>query len=118
MELSSIAKKARAHHWKGKEDLKATKHSVEEAECALAAAKARVAEHSRAVKTSRVQVSATEDQALVASTCLLPLEEECQRMIAPSLPELRAKALARLQKDKVDKAKELEEQIKKLGHIK
>lgn len=55
-------------------------------------AKAREVELSRAIKAPRAQVNATKDQALVASTCVLSLEEERWRMIAPSLDELRIEA--------------------------
>lgn len=64
LELSSIA------------DLEAARHSVEEADRALAAAKAREAELSQATKHQGVQASVIEDQALVASACVLSLEEE------------------------------------------
>lgn len=72
------------------------------------AAKAREVELMRAVEASRVQMSATEDQALVAFACMLSLEEERQRTIAPNLVELRAEAEGRLHKDEIENAKELE----------
>lgn len=54
---------------------------MEEAEWALSAAMAREAELSQAVEVSKVKASKTDDQALLASTCMTYLEEEQQMMM-------------------------------------
>lgn len=74
--LSLIAEKAKAQHQKGKENLEAAKHSVEEAERALAGVKAKEAELLQAAEVFRMQARETEDQASVASACVTSLEEE------------------------------------------
>lgn len=66
---------------------------------------------------SRVQARETADKVLIASTCLISLEKELQKMMAPSQDAIRAKGKEHLHQGKADKVKELEGQIKKLGRL-
>lgn len=88
LELSSIVEKEKTQHRKGREDLESAKHLVEEAERALAAAKAREVELSRAIKMPQVEVNVVETS--ITFGCVLSLEDEQQRMTVPSEDKIKA----------------------------
>lgn len=109
--------KVKARHQKVWEDLDAAKNLMEETEQALVRTKAREAKPSRAVEGSQVEVNVAENQASIASACVLSFENARQRMMALSEEEIKAEAHERLHQDKAGNVKELEDQIKKLGHF-
>lgn len=81
-EVSSVVEKAKFQLQKDLEDFEAAQHQVEEAEWALAAAKAREAELLLVIEASRLGVNGSMDQAQITSTCILSLEEELQRKLS------------------------------------
>lgn len=70
------------------------------------------------VEASIVQAIEAEDQAMMASTCMMFLEEEHPKMIVQSPGMLRVEARECLYQAKANKMKDLEDQIKKPGCLK
>lgn len=79
---------------------------MQEAKRALFAAMAREVELSQTVKASRVKVNVVEDQASIAFSCILSLEDEWQRRVAPSGDEIMTEAWDLSHQDTVGKVKE------------
>lgn len=97
--------------------MKDAEHALDVTQHALVDAKAREAELLKATEASRVQAGEAEDRAMIASACMMSLEEERLRTIALSPDELRDEAREHLHHAKVDKVNELQDQIKKLGRL-